>query len=123
MNIRRLVPDKPAPIPALLEGPANEVHALRIVLADRAISLPLASIERWERTGPTEREQLTLWAGKEVFVIRGLGLELLHDALDSGIARLIRRGTGTSSVGRQLRITAILVASSPITPSAAVGGS
>lgn len=123
MNIRRLVPDNSAPIPALLVGAANEVHALRIVLADRAISLPLASIERWERAGTPEREELTVWAGQEAFVIRGLGLEILHDALDSGIARLIRRGTGTSSAGRQLRITAIMAASSPMTPSAAVGAS
>lgn len=123
MNIRRLVPEKPDPAPALLVGPANEVHALRVVLADRAISLPLAAIERWERTGATDREQLTLWAGKDVFVIRGLGLELLQDALDSGIARLIRRGTGASSAEGQLRITAITVASSPVATSAMVAAS
>lgn len=114
MSITRLTGSKAAAVPALLAAPSGEVHAVRMVLADRCISFPCHLLERWERIARGELEELKIFIGRRSVLVRGHGLEVLHSALDAGTARQVQVGTGGKGGEGQIQITEITLSTAPV---------
>jgi hypothetical protein len=94
-------------------APAGEVHAVRIVLADRCVSVPFHLLECWERVHRGEPEELQILIGRRSPMVRGHGLEVLHSALDTGTARQVRVGAGGKGGEGQIQITEITLSTAP----------